>query len=372
MGKIVAWAPSCWDNGFFRFETCQGKKSTFPAEPQKFQNHTTVFQFFVGRRPNLLAMKFIFFAILWFLTTSPLLCAAQNSLRSSSASAREPEETQQQHEDSTTKKQKRRLASPDLRYKLYSINEIETQVKALANSYPNLIKVTTSQKEYGLAAAGGYVNYILTIQDYVVHPEGSDSSNRLPEVFFSGALHGDERVGPTVTVETAKLLLRAASCESNPTAACQNSLAALGVKASYRQWLARLVTTRRIIIVPNANALGYAQNVREENGIDPNRDFAYDPEPKTPTKCMQSIAARTLNEVWREHQFQLAITFHGGMEVRYDELIGHRLLSRFRGGSFCFVFHSHTSIIHGFSLASGHFLRMGCHLVRINVVSLPR
>ena len=30
---------------------------------------------------------------------------------------------------------------------------------------------------------------------------------------------------------------------------------------------------------------------------------------------MNTIAARTINEVYREHMFQLALTFHGGMEV---------------------------------------------------------
>ena len=30
---------------------------------------------------------------------------------------------------------------------------------------------------------------------------------------------------------------------------------------------------------------------------------------------MQTIAGRTLNEIYREHMFQLALTFHAGMEV---------------------------------------------------------
>ena len=32
-------------------------------------------------------------------------------------------------------------------------------------------------------------------------------------------------------------------------------------------------------------------------------------------KCMQSITARALNEVFRDHLFQIAITFHGGMQA---------------------------------------------------------
>ena len=81
----------------------------------------------------------------------------------------------------------------------------------------------------------------------------------------------------------------------------------------HRQWLARLVATRRIVILPSANALGYYRNIREEGDIDPNRDFPFDVD--DPTKCMQTIAGRTLNEVFRQHMIQLSLTFHGGMEV---------------------------------------------------------
>ena len=73
------------------------------------------------------------------------------------------------------------------------------------------------------------------------------------------------------------------------------------------------MSTRRIVIVPTANALGYFRKVREEGRIDPNRDFPFDL--RDPSKCMVTIAARTLNEVFREHMFQLSLTFHGGMEI---------------------------------------------------------
>ena len=80
-----------------------------------------------------------------------------------------------------------------------------------------------------------------------------------------------------------------------------------------RQWLARLVTTRRIVILPTPNAVGYDRNERTENGIDCNRDFPFDV--VTASICMQTICARTINEIWRESQFQLSLTFHGGTEV---------------------------------------------------------
>lgn len=236
-------------------------------------------------------------------------------------------------------------------FKLLKPEEIRDQLLEWADTYPHLCRVTSSQDEYGLPRAGGEQdcpfdgdapgckNYILTIQDFVAHPKGSDSSKRLPEVFWSGELHGNERVGPTAVVEAATLLLEAAACEAKPNLSkktsrmphvghsvgsaagtwekelasakkCRTDLKTKGVNDVQRQWLARLVTTRRIVIVPTANALGYFRNSRTEDGIDPNRDFPYDLTDSN--LCMQTIAGRTLNEIFREHMFQLSLTFHGG------------------------------------------------------------
>jgi hypothetical protein len=209
--------------------------------------------------------------------------------------------------------------------------------------------LTNAQEAYGLPAAGGQSdcpydddiqgcrNYILTVQDFIQHPDGSANSNALPEVFLSGELHGNERVGPTAVMEAAHLLLLAADCEAKPRRydtsrhsfneknadwasqkkAAKDCRLALkqehGMDDLHRQWLARLVATRRIVIVPTANALGYYRNRREEGSIDPNRDFPYDVQ--NAKDCMQTIAGRTINEIFRQHMFQLSLTFHGGMEV---------------------------------------------------------
>ena len=138
-----------------------------------------------------------------------------------------------------------------------------------------------------------------------------------------------EQVGPTAVLEAAQLLLDAASCEALPrmalrdtpewdhdvanAKACRQNFADMGVTEANRQWLARLVSTRKIVVVPTANALGYYRTAREENGVDPNRDFPYDL--RDPRSCMVTIAGRTLNEIFRQNMFQLSLTFHGGMEV---------------------------------------------------------
>jgi hypothetical protein len=215
-------------------------------------------------------------------------------------------------------------------YKLLSSAEIHETLQKWATDtdYTNFLQLTTSQSRYGLSRAGGAndcpfeegngcSNFVLTIQNFVAHPEGSDSSNRLPEVFWSGTLHGDERVGPTAVVEASYILLRAASCQElggEEANVCRLEFAGMGISVEQQQWLARLVSTRRIVVVPTANALGYFQNRREEGRIDPNRDFPYDRKGGD-VSCMESIAARTLNEVFREHMFQLALTFHSGVEL---------------------------------------------------------
>ena len=215
-------------------------------------------------------------------------------------------------------------------YQILSSQEIYERIQLLQTTYPDFLHVTTSQERYGLPSAGtiddcpflkdddknhqGCPNWILELQDYTVHPVESTSSQELPAVIWSGCLHGDERVGPTATMEAVTLLLEAAQCESTVSTSCRKKLKEEhGIHDAQRKWLARLVTTRKIVIVPTSNALGYYQNRREEGTVDPNRDFPYDL--TDPTQCMRTMAARTLNELYRENLFQLALTFHAGTEV---------------------------------------------------------
>jgi hypothetical protein len=84
-------------------------------------------------------------------------------------------------------------------------------------------------------------------------------------------VHGDERVGPNVVIETAELLLK--NYDSNP-------------------WITYLLNHRVIVITPTTNSFGYHNNIREEifhqKLIDPNRDFPY----LIPQgQCLQSVTA---------------------------------------------------------------------------------
>ena len=312
----------------------------------------------VGRRGATATQERLLFLVL---LTIMALCCALSSVEASttrhryqevSAQSAYPEATPEVVTEAPDVVTEAPVQETKRQYVLWKPHEIKEALYKWVDLYPNLIRLTTAQDAYDLPTAGsksdcpydddvtGCKNYIFTIQDYIKHPRDSASSQRLPEVFLSGELHGNERVGPTAVMEAAQLLLAAAECDAKPrkassqttqhsfnsekttdwdtelkaARACRKELQqTYGIDDVHRKWLARLVATRRIVIVPTANALGYYQNKREEGHIDPNRDFPYDV--SDPKICMQTIAGRTLNEIFREHMFQLSLTFHGGMEV---------------------------------------------------------
>eukprot|EP00804_Cyclotella_cryptica_P001296 CCRYP_017910-RA/>CCRYP_017910-RA protein AED:0.11 eAED:0.17 QI:0/0/0/1/0/0.33/3/0/709 len=251
-------------------------------------------------------------------------------------------------------------------YQILTSRQILSRLQSLAQTYPAFVTLTTTQEWFGLERAGqvgdcefdvdydgqttaGCNVYVLVIHDKLAYPDDGDimpgtsgngnssSVNHtsydtyeqssgwryIPDVFLSGAVHGNERVGPTTLVELAELLLEAGHCESLPrnqsTAAlaeafkCRAALKNRGISSSDRRWLARLVATR--LIIPTANALGYSRDERREDGIDPNRDFPFDILPGSEELCMQTIAGRSINELFRSHLFPIGLTFHGGMEV---------------------------------------------------------
>ena len=139
------------------------------------------------------------------------------------------------------------------------------ELEALA---PQFVQLHDAQAEYNVASPGTCAEGGRAApcrQVFVRITDEATLDKDRPEVFLSGCLHGNERIGPTTVVEVAKLLVHARLYGTNP-------------------WLARLVNTRSIYIMPSANALGYYKDMREENGIDPNRDFPYD---TSVNACMQ-------------------------------------------------------------------------------------
>jgi hypothetical protein len=192
------------------------------------------------------------------------------------------------------------------------------------------------------ASAKPCKNYVLTIDDATLGDAtlgdaltgealpGDDpyqSRAYTPDVFFSGEVHGDEAVGPLATTVTAEIMLLAASCSlsyfatpSPPTElspSCKKWFVSWAFTANDLHWISSLASSRRILLSPMSNPSGFDKVVRTENNIDPNRDFAYDV--TDPTRCMRTVAARHINEIFRASLVQVGITYHGGMTaVAYE------------------------------------------------------
>ncbi|GMF30856.1 unnamed protein product [Phytophthora lilii] len=190
-------------------------------------------------------------------------------------------------------------------YKERSYGEIVDYLFELETKYPDYAEVFSVQDKYDLPKQKEVqctrANKTVPCEQYVIKitDESTLPESERPELIFSGAVHGNERVGPQAVVALAELLLSHAS------------------KSDGNSWLKHLVKTRTIVIVPTANAYGYDHNVRRELDVDPNRDFPYNLDDDK--ECMVTMAARALNELWRDHLFQLGITFHAGTEcITYE------------------------------------------------------
>jgi hypothetical protein len=134
-----------------------------------------------------------------------------------------------------------------------------------------------------------------------------------PQTIISGEIHGDERVGPSASLFAAELLVWSADCMIKKDDSSCYKLKSIGV-TSYddRIWLAFLATRRDTYIIPTANCLGYIVNRRDDNGVDPNRDFSYS---RQDGRCFMSTTAKIFGKLMAETLTQIFITFHGGMEA---------------------------------------------------------
>jgi hypothetical protein len=227
----------------------------------------------------------------------------------------------------------------DTQYGQMSMTQIGNGMRTLADRYPEFVTYDTAQNKYGLPKTcsannnDGCHNPFLIIEDKQIYNHGDGDGDvalrERPDVFLSGALHGDERVAPVALLEMATLLVEAAACQaglglhSATGYDCDDLKKTLlndgdspDDKRNVLAWLARLVSTRRIVLVPAPNSNGYNNGSRTEKGIDPNRDFSYD---QNPNDCMESITARTINELFLDYLIQMSMTYHAGIEnITYE------------------------------------------------------
>jgi hypothetical protein len=238
-------------------------------------------------------------------------------------------------------------------FKYLPYEPLMKEFQNLNDQYPDYVDFTSVQEKYKIPHMGDCGSKKCEVYFARITHEASllPQKDARPEIFLSGALHGNERIGPTTVFETARLLVSMASCVDKASvesiadgSLCENVLdpkdeamllggldgymntesssvsqdtttIAHKIKAVRRKrllWIHRLVHTRSIYIMPTANAYGYYQNKREEGRIDPNRDFPF---VQNKERCFQTVAARSMNELFREHMFQISVT------VRYYVII---------------------------------------------------
>ena len=83
------------------------------------------------------------------------------------------------------------------------------ELQSLASEFPHLASAWTTQQRFGLPSAGrcdGAPCEVWVLE--VTHRASLTRHPERPDVLVSGALHGDERVGPLATLELARWLLR--------------------------------------------------------------------------------------------------------------------------------------------------------------------
>lgn len=192
-------------------------------------------------------------------------------------------------------------------------DEMVEQVLGLARDAPEYARVFSGNAEFRVEPAKGSCGTVHASCETWIVVVGTQHATNSPEVFLSGALHGDERVGPLATLATARLLALGSQCHDDET---KCSLLTDDERASLTperlRWLNRLTQSRVVYAAPATNALGYSKSTRTENGVDPNRDFPID---TSPYNCMKSQTAKVVNELFRRHSFQIVVTFHGGMRA---------------------------------------------------------
>ncbi|CAD7967425.1 unnamed protein product [Amoebophrya sp. A25] len=223
---------------------------------------------------------------------------------------------------SSTTSSIRNLDSSNRAYTYRTYQQILDFFGALEKKHPTFVETFDALERYphvadraSWAKCGTSVCKVLVVR---LADEGTLTSET-PELFYSGELHGNERIGPQVLVEMAHELTEAAARAKNN---------ATGGSQVRDQELLYLLQNRAIYLIAMSNPHGYFYNRREERGMDPNRDFPY-----LQKSCMKTVTARVINELFREHLFRAMITFHGGTRILSYEWGSRNHAKRGGGGS---------------------------------------
>ena len=182
-------------------------------------------------------------------------------------------------------------------YKDNSYTEILELLYDLKNKFPDLIKIESVHSKYGVPHQSGKwgdidcVIIMATITDNSVH------NDHKPQVLLSGAVHGNERLGPNIVAYFAEYLLH---------------------NYQRNSFVKKLLQEREIIITPFFNAQGYHYNKRTETTdtgeeIDINRDFPYNRD-EGDFAWFSSAGARATLKIFQNNLIVGCVTYHAGAE----------------------------------------------------------
>lgn len=121
-------------------------------------------------------------------------------------------------------------------FRYYTYDEIKQSLLGFQEKYENLINVTTSQKLYNLPNPIGDCGNKSCESFIVFLGNKSLFKNSTPQMYISCALHGDEKVGPSLCLEFIQLMLE---------------------NYNKDKWVKFLLDSRMIILTPMTNAYGY-------------------------------------------------------------------------------------------------------------------
>lgn len=98
-------------------------------------------------------------------------------------------------------------------YSYYSYAAAAALLHSLASQYPSLASLSTTQAQFGLPPVGKCkdeagqespcLNYVLEITNRSASPLARSTR---PQIYISGALHGDEQVGVVTALELCRWL----------------------------------------------------------------------------------------------------------------------------------------------------------------------
>ena len=207
----------------------------------------------------------------------------------------------------------------DTQFKDLSYNDLENRLKELnskaakyftaANIWPDVGAFTQSTGVVKTIIKGGAEGCSPSILQ-VTHVSSHKKDVERPQILVSGEIHGNERIGPQAALFAAQLLVWAGKCLVHESRRDCDRLADMGVTEEEQEWLAFLGSRRDTYIAPTLNCLGYKQNRRDDNGIDPNRDFPYGRGDK---RCLRSGTAKVTYLIMRNLLVHSVVTYHGGM-----------------------------------------------------------